>query len=121
MLQTMCLPEKQALPGSRCITSGLRIDSKEIDAVSLNLFNESYCQEHSLYSHFGIVLNENQMCAGLPSKTHYFAPFDGMYQEDFGGPLICLDKTNQQPIFTGLTSSNSFSTKSGDPGSILLI
>ena len=121
LLQTICLPEKQASPGSHCITSGLRTDSKEIHAVSLNLFNETYCDEHSLYSHFGTVLNDNQLCAGLPSKTQLVAPFNGIYQEDFGGPLICLDKTNQEPLFTGLTSSNSFSTKSGYPGLILLI
>ena len=118
MLQTICLPEMQALPGSRCITSGIQTDSREIHAVSLNLFNETYCHEHSVYSHFGTVLNENQLCAGLPSNTQLTAPFNGIYQEDFGGPLICLDKTNHQPMFTGLTSSNSFSTKSGYPGLI---
>ena len=118
MLRSICLPESESLPGSSCFTSGIEQDSKVIDAVPLNLFNHTFCDNHSVYSHFGTSLNENQLCAGLPSKTNEIAPFSGKYVEDFGGPLICLNKTNQQPIFTGVASSNSLSTKSGQPGMI---
>ena len=91
-------------------------DSKVIDAVPLNLFSHRYCDKHSVYSDSQTTLNENQLCAGLPSKNNQIAPFSGKHIEDFGGPLICLNKANQQPIFTGVASSNSLSTKSGHPG-----
>ena len=65
-----------------------------------------------------VSLNENQLCAGLPSATNLTLPFSGEYEEDFGGPLICLEKSTQQPIFTGVASSNSLSTKVGHPGMI---
>ena len=118
MLRSVCLPKDEPVPGSSCFTSGIDRDSKVIDAVPLNLFTHTYCDTHSVYSHFETTLNENQLCAGIPSSTEYIAPFSGKYEEDFGGPLICLDKENQQPIFTGIASSNSLSTKSGQPGMI---
>ena len=65
-----------------------------------------------------VALNENQLCAGLPSATSLTLPFTGKYEEDFGGPLICLEKTTKTPIFTGVASSNSLSTKIGHPGLI---
>ena len=52
---------------------------------------------------------------GIPSNGDYTIPFSGKYEEDFGGPLICLDK-NQKPVFTGIASFNSLSTKEGQPG-----
>ena len=116
MLRTICLPESESLPGSSCFTSGINQDSKVIDAVKLNLFSHTFCDKHSVYSDSQTTLNENQLCAGLPSKNDQIAPFSGEYVEDFGGPLICINKTNQQPIFTGVASSNSLSTKSGHPG-----
>ena len=118
LLRTICLPDEQSIPGSRCFTSGINEDSKTIDAVSLNLFNKTYCEEHSVYKAFGTSINEVQLCAGIPSNTEFIAPFDGKYDEDFGGPLICLDKANQKPIFTGIASSNSLSTKKGHPGMV---
>ena len=90
-------------------------NSKVIDAVQLNLLNNTYCDEHSVYGHFGQTLNQNQLCAGIPSNGNYTIPFSGQYEEDFGGPLICLDKS-QKPVFTGIASSNSLSTKQGHPG-----
>ena len=100
-----------------CFTSGINQDSKVVDAVPLNLLNNTYCDNHSVYSHFGQTLNENQLCAGIPSNSNYTLPFSGKYEEDFGGPLICLDKT-QKPVFTGIASSNSLSTKEGQPGTV---
>ena len=67
-----------------------------------------------------MTLNINQLCAGLPSNTNLTAPFNGEYQEDFGGPLICLDKKSNKPIFTGVASSNSLSVIAGRPGIISL-
>ena len=90
-------------------------NSKVIDAVQLNLLNNTYCDEHSVYGHFGQTLNENQLCAGIPSNGNYTIPFSGKHEEDFGGPLICLDK-RQKPVFTGIASFNSLSTKQGHPG-----
>ena len=116
MLRTICLPESESAPGSSCFTSGINQDSKVIDAVRLNLFSHTFCDKLSVYSDSQTTLNENQLCAGLPSKNDQIVPFSGKYVEDFGGPLICLNKTNQQPIFTGVASSNSLSTKSGHPG-----
>ena len=75
--------------------------------------------QKSIYTDFETRVNANQLCAGLPSKTNYTTPFSGLYEEDFGGPLICLDKTTKAPIFTGVSSSNSLSTKRGQPGKIL--
>ena len=118
LLRTICLPEKESVPGSSCFTSGINRDSKIIDAVPLNLFNQSYCESHSDYRFFGETLNENQVCAGLPSNSKYALPFSGEHEEDFGGPLICLDKTTKTPIFTGISSSNSLSRRSGHPGMI---
>ena len=118
MLRSICLPESESVPGSSCFTSGINQDSKVIDAVPLNLFSHKFCDKHSLYNHSQTTLNENQLCAGLPSKNEKIATFSGKYIEDFGGPLICLNKTNQKPIFTGIASSNSLSTKSGYPGMI---
>ena len=115
-LKTLCLPEKESIPGSRCFTSGINRDSKIIDAVALNLFNYTFCDEHSNYNIFGTTLNENQLCAGIPSNTDFIVPFNGKYEQDFGGPLICIDPTTKQPIFTGVTSSNSLSTKIDQPG-----
>ena len=117
-LKTICLPEQESLPGSSCFTSGINRDSKIIDAVALNLFNHTFCDEHSTYNNFGTTLNENQLCAGIPSNTNFIAPFNGKYEQDFGGPLICLDPATKQPIFTGITSTNSLSTTTGEPGSI---
>ena len=117
-LKTICLPEQESLPGSSCFTSGINRDSKIIDAVALNLFNHTFCDEHSTYNNFGTTLNENQLCAGIPSNTNFIAPFNGKYEQDFGGPLICLDPATKQPIFTGVTSTNSLSTTTGEPGSI---
>ena len=84
----------------------------------MNLFNYTYCNSHSTYNQFGTSLNINQLCAGVPSKTNNTYPFRGKYEEDFGGPLICLDKIDQRPIFTGVASSNSLSTRKGNPGLI---
>ena len=116
LLRTICLPEKESLPGSSCFTSGINRNSKIIDAVPLNLFNFTFCNDHMTYNKIGTTLNENQLCAGLPSNTNYTAPLNRKYEEDFGGPLICLDKDDRKPIFTGVTSSNSLSTESGRPG-----
>ena len=115
MLRSICLPNEEAAPGSSCFTSGINRDSKVIDPVPLNLFTHTYCDDHSVYSHLGTSVNQNQLCAGLPSNTNYTAPFSGKHEEDFGGPLICLDK-EKRPIFTGIASSNSLSTKQGQPG-----
>ena len=73
---------------------------------------------NSYYNFFEETLNENQLCAGIPSNSKYTIPFSGKHQEDFGGPLICLDKTTKNPIFTGIASSNSLSTKRGQPARI---
>ena len=116
LLKAICLPEQESLPGSSCFTSGLNKNSKIINAVPLNLFSHSFCDEHSVYSNFGMTVNMNQLCAGLPSNTNQTAPFSGEYEEDFGGPLICLNKTEQKPIFTGVSSFNSLSTRNGEPG-----
>ena len=118
LLRSICLPENETVVGSYCVTSGFNRDSKIIDAVALNLLKRSHCENHSLYNHFGATLNENQLCAGIPSNTNSIIPVSGKYQEDFGGPLICLDKTSQKPIFTGIASFNSLSTKYGQPGMI---
>ena len=75
-------------------------------------------EDHSHYNFMDVSLNENQLCAGLPSTTNLTLPFTGKYEEDFGGPLICLEKSTQKPIFTGVASSNSLSTKIGHPGMI---
>ena len=72
--------------------------------------------DHSVYNAFETTLNKNQLCAGLPSNSDLTVGFNGQHQEDFGGPLICLEGTNKKPIFTGVTSSNSLSTRSGYPG-----
>ena len=116
MLRTICLPDEEPAFGSSCFTSGLNRDSKVVDAVPLNLLSQTYCEEHSNYEHFGETLNENQLCAGLPSNSNVTLPFNGKHEEDFGGPLICLNNTNPMPIFTGIKASNSMSTKSGQPG-----
>ena len=116
LLRTICLPEIQPTPGSYCVTSGFNRDSKIIDAVPLNLLNQTFCGTNSLYNHFGDEINENQLCAGIPSNTNISIPFSGKFQEDFGGPLICLEKTSQKPFFTGISSFNSLSTKHGEPG-----
>ena len=118
LLRIICLPKLESPVGSSCFTSGLNKASKIIDAVPLNLFNYTFCDDHILYAEFGITLNKNQLCAGLPSKRNKTVSFNGENQEDFGGPLICLDKSTQQPIFTGIASSNSLSTKLGQPGLI---
>lgn len=115
-LKTLCLPEKESIPGSSCFTSGMNRDSKIIDSVALSLFNYTFCDEHSNYNIFGTTLNENQLCAGIPSNTDFIVPFNGKYEQDFGGPLICIDPTTKQPIFTGVTSANSLSTKIDQPG-----
>ena len=51
MLQTICLPDEVPNDGSSCFTSGINRDSKIIDPVQLNLFNHTYCDEHSNGSH----------------------------------------------------------------------
>ena len=118
MLRSICLPDEESIPGSSCFTSGINKDSKLIDAVPLNLFNHTFCDNYSVYNHFETTLNENQLCAGLPSNTNTTAAFNGQHKEDPGGPLICINNISQEPIFTGVTSSNSLSTKTGDPGMI---
>ena len=118
LLSSICLPDEESIPGSSCFTSGINKDSKLIDAVPLNLFNHTFCDNHSVYNHFETTLNENQLCAGLPSNTNTTAAFNGQHKEDSGGPLICIDNISQEPIFTGVTSSNSLSTKTGHPGMI---
>ena len=118
LLRTICLPDKKTLSGSKCYTSGLQKDKKIIDAVPLNLFNETYCNEDDVYSHFDISLNINQLCAGIPSRTKSPTRFIGNYDDDFGAPLICIDKISKIPIFTGVSSSNTFSTRNGYPGLI---
>ena len=120
VLKTLCLPEIQASAGSSCFTSGINRESKIIDAVSLNLFNKTYCEKHSDYTSKEILLNDNQLCAGLPSNNGFIGQFNGKHKEDFGGPLICINQTNQEPILTGIASSNSLSTKKGQPGMILI-
>ena len=118
LLRIICLPKLESPVGSSCFTSGLNKASKIIDAVPLNLFNYTFCDDHISYVEFGLTLNKNQLCAGLPSNKNKTASFNGENQEDFGGPLICIDKSTQQPIFTGIASSNSLSTKLGQPGLI---
>ena len=118
LLRTICLPETETIPGSYCVTSGFNRDSKIIDAVPLNLLNQEVCRTNSFYEAFGEEINENQLCAGIPSKTNSTIPVSDKYQEDFGGPLICLDKTSQKPFLTGIASFNSLSRKHGQPGMI---
>ena len=117
MLQTICLPEFETKPGANCFTTGINKESKVVDAVALNLFSDSYCLEHSDYNFFEVSLNENQLCAGIPSNTDLILPYNGEHEEDYGGPLICL-AFDGRPIFTGVSSSNSLSTKHGQPGLI---
>ena len=114
LLRSICLPESETLPGSSCYTSGINRESKDVDAVPLNLLNDSLCD--SAYNHHDTEMNVNQLCAGIPSSNNLTAPFNDKYGEDFGGPLICLNSTNQSPIFTGVSASNSFSRESGYPG-----
>ena len=45
LLKTICLPEVESVAGSSCFTSGINQDSKQIDAVPLNLFNLTYCED----------------------------------------------------------------------------
>ena len=118
LLRSICLPDEESKPGSSCFTSGINKDSKIIDAVPLNLFNHTFCDNHSVYNDYEMTLNKNQLCAGLPSNTNQIAAFNGQYQEDLGGPLICIDSIGKKPFFTGVTSSNSLSTKPGQPGMI---
>ena len=118
LLRSICLPDEETIPGSSCFTSGINKDSKLIDAVPLNLLSHIFCDNHSVYNEYGTTLNENQLCAGLPSNTNRTAAFNGQYKEDLGGPLICIDSISKKPIFTGITSSNSLSTKTGHPGMI---
>ena len=47
LLKTICLPEEESKPGSSCFTSGIKKKSKRIDGVQLNLFNHTYCDDHS--------------------------------------------------------------------------
>ena len=117
LLRTICLPDFESQDGSSCFTTGISRESKVIDAVSLNLFNETFCLEHSDYNYFGVSLNENQLCAGIPSNSEFIAPFNGEHEEDYGGPLICLS-SDQSPFLTGVSSSNSLSTQHGHPGTI---
>lgn len=119
VLQKICLPDFELQGGSSCFTTGIRRESKVIDAVSLNLFNETFCLEHSDYNYFGVSLNENQLCAGIPSNAELIAPFNGEHEEDYGGPLICL-APDRSLFLTGVSSSNSLSTKDGHPGMIFL-
>ena len=70
MLRTICLPESESPPGSLCFTSGINQDSKVIDAVRLNLFSHTFCDKHSVYSGSQTTLNENQLCAGIPTKNN---------------------------------------------------
>ena len=118
MLKTICLPDQQPIHGSKCYTSGINRDSKVIDAVPLNLFNDTYCENYSYYNYFEEKMTENQFCAGLPSNSNLTAPFSGDHEEEFGAPLICLNTTTQNPIFAGITSSNSLSAKHGHPGKV---
>ena len=111
------MPHFESQDGSSCFTTGISRESKVIDAVSLNLFNETFCLEHSDYNYFGVSLNENQLCAGIPSNSEFIAPFNGEHEEDYGGPLICLS-SDQSPFLTGVSSSNSLSTQHGHPGTI---
>ena len=113
------MPEFETQPGANCFTTGISRDSKKVDAIALNLFNDSYCLEHGDYNFFETALNENQLCAGIPSNTEFIAPYNGEHEEDYGGPLICLE-SGGRPIFTGVSSSNSLSTKHGQPGLISL-
>ena len=121
LLRTICLPETETIPGSYCVTSGFNRDSKIIDAVPLNLLNQNFCRNNSFYEVFGEEINENQLCAGIPSNKNSTIPVSDKYQEDFGGPLICLDKTSQKPFLTGIASFNSLSRKHGQPGMIRII
>ena len=114
LLRTICIHESETLPGSSCYTSGINRESKDVDAVPLNLLNDSLCD--NAYNHHETEMNVNQLCAGIPSNNNLTAPFNDKYGEDFGGPLICLNSTNQSPIFTGVSASNSFSRESGYPG-----
>ena len=116
LLRTICLPENETAPGSYCVTSGFNRNSKIIDAVPLNLLNQNVCRTNNFYNVFGNEINENQLCAGIPSKTNSTISVSDKYQEDFGGPLICLDKTSQRPILTGIAAFNSLSRKHGQPG-----
>ena len=114
LLRSICLPESETLPGSSCYTSGINRESKDVDAVPLNLLSDSLCD--NAYNHHETEMNVNQLCAGIPSNNNLTAPFNDKYGEDFGGPLICLNSTNQSPIFTGVSASSSFSKESGYPG-----
>ena len=116
LLRTICLPENETAPGSRCFTSGFNRDSKIIDAVELQLLNPEHCENHINY--YGEKLIENQLCAGILSSNNSTIAVSGKYQEDYGGPLICLDEDSDKPIFAGIASYNSLSTKHGQPGMI---
>ena len=69
---------------------------------------------HSIYDSADITLTSKQLCAGLPATNNSIAAYNGQHEEDYGGPLICFQ--NKQPILTGISSSNSLSSKTGNPG-----
>ena len=51
LLKTICLPEAESVAGSSCFTSGISQDSRQIDAVPLNLFNRTYCEGQGSTNH----------------------------------------------------------------------
>ena len=115
LLKTICLPENESPPGSKCFTSGIKRDSKVVEAVPLQLFNYTVCDENIHYKDVETTLNQNQLCAGLSSNVNYTIQLTRQYDEDFGGPLICLDE-DLKPVFTGIASSNTLLADSNQPG-----
>lgn len=119
LLRTICLPEKEITPDSHCVTSGLKRNSKVIDAVPLDLLNYTFCDNQN--DRFELINNEYQLCASLQQNVNNTTLFHKQYEIDSGGPLICLDQINQKPIFTGVASSDSLSSEYGHLGIIKII
>ena len=80
LLRIICLPETESFPGSLCYTSGINRNTRIIDPLPLTLFNQSLCDENSVYDELGITLKTNQLCAEIEKinigrSRHFSAKF----------------------------------------------
>ena len=93
------MPENETQIGSNCFTSGLSKNTKLVEAIPTDVIDCSDDEEN-------IVSSPDKLCAKIKDQTTDIAVLKN-YQNDFGGPLICIDEENQKPILTGILSTES--------------
>ena len=100
-LKSLCLPKIETELNSTCFTSSIGNSKHSVDSLQL-----IKCDD---YGHSN--MSSNEICAMISIEDVKSSPFENYNVTDFGAPLICIDEKSQNPILTGILSTNTTYSK----------